>query len=312
MKIHTLVLLFVVGLLGSCNRQQKVSTTNQINPVIGDISYEKKFGCLPDKNTDETVRIQTHLEYVEQLLRNKDVSGLPIAEREKRVNLINLLHEYYVAAKFPANYDHPEERKPCFIDKTGNICAVGYLVEKTAGRSIAEKINREHQYDKIADMKTAELIAWVDHSGLTKEECAIIQPTYGSPNANYISPANGIASSAWCGLNVSLSTAGAIQMLNGSTVKTLAVLGILSGAGQVIYGISTVPKDTQGWGYTASNNAQKTLSFIDVGVGTTTMLLNAFNCFSHKQHKSKNNLSVSGFPVKDNQTGVAFTFVRKL
>ncbi|MCD6012725.1 MAG: hypothetical protein K0Q79_2587 [Flavipsychrobacter sp.] len=234
--------------------------------------------------------------------------------RAKRTHILNLLHEYSAAAKFPANYDHPEERRPCFIDRNGNICAVGYLVEQTAGRPLAEKINKQHQYDKIADMKTPELLAWVENSGLTKEECAMIQPQYGYINPkdpNYVSTENGVTTAVWSGLNVSLAATSSIRTINNRPAKTASLLGIISGAGQIVYGSLTIPKKEGGWSANQWNNSQRSVSFINIGVGATALFLNTFNYFS-KKPESKNSYGVYSFPTQDNQTGLAFSYTRRL
>ena len=315
MKKYSLVFAIITLLVSGCIRHTTLPASDQINSILGNISYEKKFGRLPDKNTDEAARIQTHLEYVEQLLRNKDISNMPIATLQKRNYLIRLLHEYRLAAKFPANYDYPGERKPCFIDKNGNICAVGYLVEKTAGRSLAEQINSKHQYDKIADMNMPELTAWVDNSGLTKEECEIIQPQYGPPNGysvqNYVSHGNGITTAAWSGLNAALSI-NEIMTFNTGTPKTTAIAGMISGAGQIIFGVLTLPKDRHYYGETITNNAQKNVSFLNIGIGAATMFLSGWNHFSKKHHNNKNGYGFYGFPTPGNQAGIAFVYSRKL
>ncbi|HJW28324.1 MAG TPA: T9SS type A sorting domain-containing protein, partial [Saprospiraceae bacterium] len=145
-----------------------------------------RFGHAPDANTNEDLRIQTHLSYVENLLRQKDVSNLPPAVREKRAHLLDLLHDYWQAGKFPRNFDYTD-RRPCFIDKNNTICAVGYLVEKTAGLEVAEDINKSHQYDDIFDMNDAVVNNWINESGFSKTEIAMIQPDYGCWGCTYCS-----------------------------------------------------------------------------------------------------------------------------
>jgi hypothetical protein len=108
------------------------------------------------------------------------VSHLPSPLRERRSALLDKLHDYRLAGEFPTNLDFPQERRPCFIDAAGNICAVGYLIEQTAGRALAERITAAHKYDFLADMEMPELTAWVEASGLTARECAMIQPQYES------------------------------------------------------------------------------------------------------------------------------------
>ena len=124
--------------------QQKLQ---EINPVLHDESYQVAFGVLPDATTDEQDRIQIHLFYAEYLLRKANINNLTADQQANRGFIVDLLHQYAVAGVFPTNREHPDERRPCFIDDDGNICAVGYLVAKTKGLELAEQINEKHQYD---------------------------------------------------------------------------------------------------------------------------------------------------------------------
>jgi hypothetical protein len=170
-----LVLLFFCAVAVS---EAAVMPTNTINAVLGDVSFVKKFGTAPTPASGEALRIRTHLEYVETLLRAEDISHLSPTLRERRAALLDKLHEYRLTSAFPTNLDFPQERRPCFIDAAGNICAVGFLIEQTAGRALAERINAAHRYDFLADIHVPELTAWVEASGLTARECAMIQPGY--------------------------------------------------------------------------------------------------------------------------------------
>lgn len=152
-----------------------------VNKVLGDKSFTETFGVTPSKKTDEILRLQTHLAFVEGYLRHKNVSHLSPELQQRRLLMLDLLHEYWKQAHFPKNEQYPGERRPCFIDASGAICAVGYLIEQTADRNLAECINAKHQFDYIQDMTLKELCDWVNTSGLTSEECAMIQPSYGPP-----------------------------------------------------------------------------------------------------------------------------------
>lgn len=102
---------------------------------------------------------------------------------EKRALVLALLHKYRPAGVFPKSYDH-RERRPCFTDRDGTICAVGYLIEKTAGRRMAQNLNEKHQYKYLLDMKEEEITRRASVYGLTLEGCTALQPAYGySPPA---------------------------------------------------------------------------------------------------------------------------------
>lgn len=163
-------------------------TDGKINPIIGNQSFMAKYGYAPNENTPDQLRIATHLEYAEFMLRSKDVSSMSQEQIKKRTHLLDLLHEYWTRGVFPKNEDVVNERRPCFIDHNGTICAVGYLVEQTAGHDIAEMINARFMYDEILDMNDPVVLNWIEECGLTREECAVIQPTYdwGPPPRHFV------------------------------------------------------------------------------------------------------------------------------
>ena len=150
-----------------------------VNSVIGDISYVKKFGHLPAPGTDESIRIKTHLAYAELLLRKTETSYMNSETQLKREKLLGHLNNYWVAGLFPQNYDIKNERIHCFINKSSRICAIAYLIEKSAGRQMPENIYKEFKYHKIADVNNVALSEWITSNGLTREELGIIQPSYG-------------------------------------------------------------------------------------------------------------------------------------
>lgn len=151
-----------------------------INAVIGDASFAHAFGdARPAAFADETLRITTHLAYVETLLRQRDTSALSPAQQQARAANLDRLRAYREAGVFPRNHDFPDRRRPCFIDRDGRICAVGYLVEQSAGRALAEAINARFQYALLAEMDDEALRAWAARSGLSLLELATIQPGYG-------------------------------------------------------------------------------------------------------------------------------------
>src|SRR5688500_14936611 len=146
------IFIFQICLLLSsftCIAQQKLQ---EVNALLYDESYIAAFGTIPDAANNEQDRIQTHLSYVEQLLRTADATNLTNNQQASRTFVLNILHQYWTPGIFPTNRDYPDERKPCFIDADGNICAVGYLIEQTKGLQLAVDINAKHQYDFLLDM----------------------------------------------------------------------------------------------------------------------------------------------------------------
>lgn len=141
------------------DKRVRATDNAPVNPIVGDRSFVERFGRLPTPDDPEAHRIATHLAYAERLLRSRDVSTMPADLHAERLRNLDRLHRYRLRGVFPHNYDHPGERRPCFIDRDGTICAVGYLVEQSAGRPVAEAINRRYQYAAIAEMDSPPLDA---------------------------------------------------------------------------------------------------------------------------------------------------------
>lgn len=149
-----------------------------VNSLIGDKGFAAIMGHYPNKKSNENLRVKCHLFYVEYVLRQKKCEYLSKDKRDKRMNALNLLHRYALAGKYPKNEYHEPIRKPCFIDDEGTICAVGYLLESTEGREVAQQVNEQYQYAEIYEMDLAFIESWAIKNGLTLEECAMIQPSY--------------------------------------------------------------------------------------------------------------------------------------
>jgi len=311
-----IIILSIVVLTSLSFKNQTNINDQTINPLLGDISFINKFGQKPTATTNEDLRIKTHLEYVENLLRQKDVSNLTVKQKENREYLLDLLHEYWTEGIFPRNYDYANKRVPCFIDKDGRICAVGYLIEQTAGRQVAEIINTEHKYEKLLTMNDSLVYNWVVVSGLTKEECAMIQPAYGTPpgyNYNSISEEYAITSAILGGANLSLSTINVIQISEGTDNKTIPIIGLGTGAGSVILGLINLPENGSQDFYGTTNESQQILSMVNIGLGITTMILSSWNLIDNKKAEDKTvTWNFFSYPIQGNQMGVGFNLIKRL
>ena len=316
MKTSLITSIYFFALVTSCFAKT-MDIQQSVNAVLGDGSYIEKFGKQPNKNVQEKIRIQTHLEYVENLLRNKDVSKLSQKQQQTRTKLLEFLHEYTLAGFFPKNYQYKNQRKPCFIDKDGNICAVGYLIERTAGREIAENINKKYQYEYLLSMDDPMVDEWIQSSGLTKEECAMIQPQYGPPNYkldNYISKEYGITSALMSGTNLSLNVINGIQIAQGNKSPLISMLGLLSGSIQIVYGVNNYPNESGVNGNYTYNLSQRDLSLMNIGLGTTTLILSTWNFITNKKFEENQSTSwnLYSFPTRENTTGVGLSFSKRL
>ncbi len=149
-----------------------------INAVIGDISYLVAYGQLPGPAVAADHRVRVHLEYVHSLLSHRDVTHLTPQQKQNRSKHLQHLRRYIDAGEFPKNRFYTDQNRPCFIDDKGRICAVGYLVETSAGRDVAEAINDKFQSAFLWRMTGDVLSAWVESSGFSMLELCMIQPGY--------------------------------------------------------------------------------------------------------------------------------------
>jgi hypothetical protein len=149
-----------------------------VNPLIGDASFIERYGTPPPPGTDPDLRVRTHLAFVHALLSTRDTSTMLAQLRDARRQNLARLREYIDAGIFPRNKLYRDQNRPCFIDDDGRICAVGYLVEQSAGRDTAERINARFQYAFVSEMEAPEVDQWIETSGLSRLELSLIQPCY--------------------------------------------------------------------------------------------------------------------------------------
>jgi hypothetical protein len=146
----------------------------------GDDSFAALYGRLPGPGDGEALRMHAHFTHVRSWLGSRDATKPELAARRREI--LGYLDEYIAKGTTPTNA-HVPWRTPVFIDDHGTICAVGYLIERTVGRPLAERIAHEHRYNLLEDIAAAmpEVRAWVESSGFTLEELASVQPGYIAP-----------------------------------------------------------------------------------------------------------------------------------
>lgn len=182
--LNVMMFLFVCLVLcdvASVAAHPPLYTIPTINKVIGDQSYIHQFGVPPSSYVSEALRIKIHLQYVEALLRARPTSHLSPAQRKVRLQMLNWLREYIKRGRFPVHQAQASQRygrQPRFIDDKGTICAVGYLVERSVGRKVAERLNRRYEYAFVSQIKSPLFFRWQLASGLTMREIEMIQPAY--------------------------------------------------------------------------------------------------------------------------------------
>ncbi len=263
---------------------------SSINAVIGDESYIHLFGHPPEKDVPDAQRIKIHLDYVESILRNRPVEHLSALQKKNRTRYLDLLASYSAAGEFPYNDGHPDNRRPAFISDDGNICAVGFLVEQSLGRDVAEKVNDSFKYSFIPEIDHTAFHEWVDRSGFTLEELAMIQPMYGTiihevvkENRNNISLSYGLGSSLAAGANILYLTNNAAEPWLFHSPASSHWYGLAAGTGSLLLGVINMSNNKSfiepyPAGFlcmngctlrevTVTNHARTTLSATNIGLG---------------------------------------------
>jgi hypothetical protein len=176
--MRTLVLAAAVAAtlcLGIFAPSATTQSMQTIDAVIAAPAYNKVMAVRDVPYIDYHEQVTRRLEYLESLLRSRDVSNWPEALRAARMKNIDRLHEYRMAGNFPINYDHPDRQLPCFLDRKGNLCAVANLIAKSEGIGMVQKITSRYKYATVSEMKMPELDQWIASSGLTRDEVITIQ-----------------------------------------------------------------------------------------------------------------------------------------
>jgi hypothetical protein len=150
------------------------------NHNTGDDGFAASQGRAP-KAGEERLRMREHFLAVRAKLAAAKATRPELEAKRKKI--LGHLDAYIAKGTTPLN-SHLPWRTPVFIDDDKTICAVGYLIEQTAGRAVADKIAETHRYSFIEDIARdmPEVAAWVAESGFTLEELGRIQPGYEGPD----------------------------------------------------------------------------------------------------------------------------------
>jgi hypothetical protein len=119
-------------------------------------------------------RTAAHLEYAEEVLRHKATRRLPSHLRRRRYQALKLLHTYRLGGEFPV-LAGADTARPCLRDNQGRVDALGYLLRETGSAILLDELSRRYPRARVEAIDNAALRHWVSMSGLTMEECALIQ-----------------------------------------------------------------------------------------------------------------------------------------
>lgn len=123
-------------------------------------------------------RVEKHLRNVLNKLESKDTSTLTIPQKQNRAKTLSYLKEYIELGEYPIN-ENSISRHAIFRDKYGNYCAVGYLMHKHGKDNLIDEIESNNNLVYINEIDDKKYLDAITGMGITVDEAAMIQPTYG-------------------------------------------------------------------------------------------------------------------------------------
>lgn len=211
----------------------------------------------------EVQRLRAHFDSVDRELRAMPTVTMSAAQRSARAQLIGWLREYRDAGDFPVNEDFPERPTPYFRDRHGNLCAMAYLLARSGSGHVVDAVAASRNNARVhalADMPA--LTAWLDSVGLSVDEAARIQPSYGGPP-----PLDGRADASVGYVSTSIVASGAAVVT--AAVNALDPSRKWGWAG-VVTGAAATALGAAQWSAASDN---RTVARWDVGVGLATLAL---------------------------------------
>jgi hypothetical protein len=147
------------------------------NRILLERNLAALWGANSELDTENHARISNRLTYVQQLLNLRPTPHLNEAQISNRTHLLYLLGRYADRGVFPKDYEQHSGARLCFKDEDGRRCAVGFLIEQTHGRDLADRICGTH-IDLMDGHTRLALSGWMRVNGVNEEELALIQPGF--------------------------------------------------------------------------------------------------------------------------------------
>ena len=184
----------------------------------------------------EVSRLQAHFDSVDAELRHAGARRLTPDQGKVRATLVGWLRDYRAAGVFPQNDRFPDKAMPFFRDSRGVLCAMAYLIDRSGRGDLVERVASTRNNAFIPDLANdPDVRSWLDSAGLSVEEAARIQPTYGPvpevPEDEAVSADYALTSIAVSG--ASLATIG-LNLI--APTKATGWAGVIAGAAAVIAG----------------------------------------------------------------------------
>lgn len=96
---------------------------------------------------------------------------------QQRATQLTRLQRYAQRGRFPHNA-YKQGAVPVFVDGRGVHCAVGFLMKESGATALVNAIRKTNNLVKLYQVQHGPAIDWILRSGLTREECELIQPGY--------------------------------------------------------------------------------------------------------------------------------------
>jgi hypothetical protein len=94
------------------------------------------------------------------------------AQRER---MIRRLHAYWTAGDFVQNPDPGGGPGHFILDARGKPCPLASIIERSGRGDLVEEAARKNNNVKVVDLRDGPILEWILQSGLTQEECVLIQ-----------------------------------------------------------------------------------------------------------------------------------------
>lgn len=115
-------------------------------------------------------------------LSRRDASPTGCVEQYQQLRALRMqrlkdLEEYAEAGRFPIN-NVRTGLASVFVDTRGVACAVGHLMRCAGATELVDEVQRTNNLVRLSELQEGPIIEWIRTSGLTREECELIQPSY--------------------------------------------------------------------------------------------------------------------------------------
>ena len=183
-KLQLFFLLFL--LISAVSAENLIDIMRAVNKEVdtqNDLPKSWMNEQVHPKSFNEAIQI--HLLHVEELLAFRNTEHLTPSQINNRQSLLNKLHSYALAGKFPQNEQYTFQT-PIFIDDYNTHCAVGYLMQQSGFENLAKQISKEQNLAYVREINVDGVSQWANEFGFSIDELAWIQPGY--PPATMLTP----------------------------------------------------------------------------------------------------------------------------